>query len=59
VFILFAVGFLAFTVVSDIQSYQAGSAPVVNSLWGVLLLASGLPFYWLFRRTSATTSRQS
>lgn len=54
VFIAFALGFLGFTVVSDIERFADGSAPVVNSLWGMLLLITGVPFYWLFRRRSTT-----
>lgn len=53
VFITFAVVFLAFTIVSDVQNYMDGSAPVINCLWGMILLATGLPFYWWFRRPSA------
>ena len=50
IFILFAVTFLVFTVFSDIENYNNGSAPVVNSLWGVILLSSGIPFYWWFKK---------
>lgn len=50
VFILFAVAFLGFTIFSDIENYQNGSAPVINSLWGVILLTSGIPFYWWFKK---------
>lgn len=56
VFIVFAVGFLVFSVISDIERYNNGTAPIVNSLWGLLLLASGLPFYWYFRHSTSTKS---
>jgi len=50
VFILFAVAFLGFTIFSDIENYTNGNAPVINSLWGVILLSSGIPFYWYFKK---------
>lgn len=50
VFILFAVIFLGFTIFSDVENYRNGSAPVINSLWGVILLTSGIPFYWWFKK---------
>lgn len=50
VFILFAVVFLGYTVVSDFTNYYAGTVPVVNSVWGLILLASGIPFYVYFSK---------
>jgi APA family basic amino acid/polyamine antiporter len=50
VFIVFSLLFLVFTVASDVASYQEGRAPVINSLWGMLLMMSGIPLYWYFRR---------
>lgn len=53
VFILFAVVFLAYTVVSDFTNYYSGTVPVVNSVWGLILLASGVPFYLYFSKKKA------
>jgi len=65
-FIAFAVVFLVYTVMADIDNYQRGrqaleqsigqgpeaSAPVIlNSVWGTLLLATGIPFYFFFKRS--------
>lgn len=50
IFILFAAAFLVFSVVSDITNYQNGTAPVINCLYGAILLAAGIPFYFWFRR---------
>lgn len=50
IFITFAIVFLVFTVFSDIENYNNGTSPVVNSLWGVILLSSGIPFYWYFKK---------
>jgi basic amino acid/polyamine antiporter, APA family len=62
VFIAFAVVFLVFTIVSDVKNYADGTSPVINSLWGMILLAAGIPFYVMFRRRAQDdaprTSRQ-
>jgi APA family basic amino acid/polyamine antiporter len=50
VFILFAIVFLAYTVVSDFTNYYAGATPVVNSVWGIILLFTGVPFYLVFSK---------
>jgi basic amino acid/polyamine antiporter, APA family len=56
VFILFSIVFLIFTIASDVAAYQEGRAPVINSLWGVVLLCTGMPLYWYFRRKSGTST---
>ena len=53
VFILFAALFLVFSVFSDIENYRSGNAPVINCLYGAILLATGVPFYFWFRRNKA------
>ncbi len=56
VFVLFAAAFLVFSLVSDYDQYmlgqQNGTDPILNSVYGLFLLASGLPFYFLFRRSA-------
>lgn len=66
-FIAFAVAFLVYSVVADLQRYDEGmkalavslqlgagtpaSDPVIiNSLWGTILMLTGVPFYAYFRR---------
>lgn len=66
-FITFALAFLVYTVIADLQRYQEGmkaleitlqqgantpaSDPVIiNSLWGTILMLTGVPFYLYFRR---------
>lgn len=66
-FIAFAVAFLVYSVIADLQRYEEGmkaleislqqgartpaSDPVIiNSLWGTLLMLTGVPFYVYFRR---------
>ena len=50
VFIVFAAGFLVFTVWSDIRNYINGDAPIINALYGMIMLAAGAPLYARFRR---------
>lgn len=53
VFIAFAIVFLGYTIVSDVTNYYAGAAPVINSVWGLILLATGVPMYFLFLKKKA------
>lgn len=48
VFIVFAAVFIVFTLYSDINNYLNGSAPLINSLMGLVLVAAGIPgyLYW-------------
>jgi basic amino acid/polyamine antiporter, APA family len=54
VFVLFAAVFLIFSLIADYEQYVLGQAdgtdPVLNSVYGLVFLASGLPFYALFKR---------
>ena len=56
IFVLFASTFLVFSLVSDYQQYVAGQAqgtdPILNSVYGLIFLVSGLPFYFLFKRSA-------
>lgn len=69
---MFALAFLVYTVIADLQRYQEGmktlevtlqlgantpaSDPVIiNSLWGTILMLTGVPFYWFFRRLQKKT----
>ncbi|NQW29302.1 MAG: amino acid permease [Ignavibacteria bacterium] len=55
VFIVFAIVFLIFSIVADVQQYIDGHArgedPIINSLYGVVLLAIGIPFYLRFKKS--------
>ncbi len=52
IFIVFAMIYVVFTMYSDITNYLHGSAPLINSLFGLLLVASGIPgyLYWKNRK---------
>lgn len=53
IFILFAAAYLFLTVYNDIDNYQkataAGEPAIINSAFGLLLVAIGIPFYFYFR----------
>jgi APA family basic amino acid/polyamine antiporter len=57
VFVVFAAVFLMFSLFSDYQNYIDGHArgedPILNSLYGVIIILSGLPFYFWFRKSGA------
>ena len=58
IFVLFAFVFVVFTLYNDINTYllwqenpvQGQPAPIINSLFGLLLVAAGLPFYYYFNK---------
>lgn len=50
VFVLFTLVFLVSTVYTDVENYRHGSAPIINSLFGLLITAVGIPVYYFSRR---------
>jgi len=51
-FVIATVIFLVLTLFHDINDYWAGRTPLINSLFGLLLTALGIPLYWYFRRVN-------
>ncbi|MBM2815336.1 MAG: amino acid permease [Ignavibacteria bacterium] len=49
IFVIFAFVFVVFTLYNDIINYQAGKTIIINSLFGMLLVALGLPLYWYYK----------
>jgi APA family basic amino acid/polyamine antiporter len=47
-FIGFAAFYVVSTVVNDVNNYNAGKAPVINSLFGLAMTLLGIPLYWYF-----------
>jgi APA family basic amino acid/polyamine antiporter len=47
-FIAFAGFYVVSTVWNDVNSYNTGKAPVINSLLGLAITALGIPLYWYF-----------
>jgi len=52
-FIVFAMVYVVFTLYSDISNYANGRAPLINSLFGLLLVAAGIPGYLFWKRRKA------
>lgn len=50
IFIIFAFFFIIFTLYSDIIGYISGRYRIINSLFGLLLLLIGVPFYFIFKK---------
>jgi APA family basic amino acid/polyamine antiporter len=50
VFILFSLLYLVLTVINDIQEYQAGHQPTINSAFGTALVLIGMPIYFIYRK---------
>jgi APA family basic amino acid/polyamine antiporter len=49
IFVIFALAYVVFTLYNDILSYSRGDSELINSLFGLLLVAAGLPFYFFFK----------
>ncbi|HXB93731.1 MAG TPA: amino acid permease, partial [Puia sp.] len=52
IFIVFTLFYLVTTLYSDVAAYSSGKAPIINSVFGLVLTASGIPFYLYFKRKS-------
>lgn len=50
VFVLFTGFYLATTVYNDIGNYLNGKTPFINSVFGMLLTAIGIPLFFYFKR---------
>jgi APA family basic amino acid/polyamine antiporter len=53
VFVIFAMVYVVFTLYSDVSHYLSGRAPLINSLFGLLLVALGVPGYLFWKRRRA------
>jgi APA family basic amino acid/polyamine antiporter len=50
IFVIFSFSFIVITLANDIIKYNSGESAMINSLFGLLLTATGLPFYWYFKK---------
>jgi basic amino acid/polyamine antiporter, APA family len=50
IFIIFAGAFVFFTMYNDIINYNQGKTEIINSLFGIVLVLTGIPFYLYFNR---------
>ncbi len=49
IFVVFAAVFVILTLYNDIKAYDDGQTELINSLFGLLLVGVGIPFYLYFR----------
>ncbi len=42
--------YVVLTLYNDIIAYVNGQSPIINSVFGLFLVATGLPFYWFFKK---------
>ena len=54
IFILFATAYVVLTLVSDYQAFAAGERPFLQSVMGIVLVLSGLPFYYFWKYKDRT-----
>jgi APA family basic amino acid/polyamine antiporter len=50
IFILFTVIYIGTTLYNDIDNYVSGKSPIINSVFGLLLTATGIPLYFYFKK---------
>ncbi len=55
-FVVFACIYVAFTLYGDITAYAEGRAEIINSVFGLILVGMGIPFYIYFRSQNKKNS---
>jgi hypothetical protein len=58
-FIIFTLFYLGTTIYNDITAYSSGKAPIINSVFGLLLTATGIPFIGIFSAKSGKHEKDS
>jgi APA family basic amino acid/polyamine antiporter len=59
VFLAFTAFYLVTTLYNDISAYIDGKSPLIQSVFGLLLTAAGIPFYWYFTRRSPASRQKN
>lgn len=59
IFIVFASAFVVLTLWNDISAYINGQSQIINSIFGLFLVALGIPFYLYFERKSLKGDKES
>ncbi len=54
IFVIFAATYVVITLYNDVTAYMNGTSPLINSVFGLFLVALGLPFYFYFQRRNAS-----
>lgn len=53
IFILFSTLYVVITLYNDTYNYLEGKSRIINSVFGLLLTAVGVPLYWYFKKKEA------
>ena len=53
IFIGFSILYFVITIYNDVSNFIAGKTPVVYSILGLIFIATGIPFYFYFKRTKS------
>ena len=51
VVLLFNIFYLVITVYNYINNYVSGKTHIINSVFGLVLVSIGIPFYWYFKKS--------
>ncbi len=52
IFVIFASVFVVFTLYNDIDMYISGKSEIINSVFGLFLVSTGIPFYIYFQKAN-------
>lgn len=58
-FVTFASAFVIITLYTDIHAYVSGQSEIINSVFGMLLVALGIPFYIYFESKKKQSPEQN
>ncbi|TBR20417.1 MAG: amino acid permease [Chitinophagaceae bacterium] len=50
IFILFAAFYFVVTLFTEITNYYSGKTEFINSIYGIVLMLTGVPVYWFYKR---------
>ena len=57
IFVLFATLFVGLTLYADITNYISGKSHIINSLFGLFLVAIGIPLYYYFQNKESNNEK--
>lgn len=50
IFIAFSAFYCVLTIYNDVGNYVSGKSHIINSVFGLVLIATGFPVYWFFKK---------
>jgi APA family basic amino acid/polyamine antiporter len=58
IFLLFTIVYIATTLYNDIANYVSGKSAIINSVFGLLLTAIGIPLYYYFKHKNNASAKK-